>query len=81
MITHNILFHDETRKFPYIYVFSSYRKNLVGPLKPVRISHGKRDIDVRAIQVRLYEMAYLHQILHFNCLSHLAHSDFKHLLM
>ena len=31
-----------------------YRKNFVGTQKQVRISHGKRAIGVRAIEVLLY---------------------------
>ena len=56
MRTHNILFHGKIRKFPYLFVFLSfeYRKNFVGTQKRVRISHGKRAIGVRAIEVRLY---------------------------
>ena len=54
MSTHNIHFHDKIRKFPYIFVFLSYRKNFVGTQKRVRISHNKRAIGVRAIQVWLY---------------------------
>ena len=38
-----------------VFVFLSNRKNFVGTQKPVRISHGKRAIDVRAIEVRLYQ--------------------------
>ena len=52
--THNIRFYDKIRKFPLIFVFLSYRKNFVGTQKRVRISHGKRAIGVRAIEVRLY---------------------------
>ena len=51
MSTHNIQFHDEIRKFPLNFVFLSYRKNFVGTQKLVRISHGKRAIGVRAIEV------------------------------
>ena len=54
MSTHNIQFYDKIRKFPSIFVFLSYRNNLVGTQKRVRISHGKRAIGVRAIEVRLY---------------------------
>ena len=35
----------------------SYRKNFVGTQKRVRISHGKRAIGVRAIEVRLYKVS------------------------
>ena len=55
MSTHNIHFHDKIRKFPEIFVFLSYLKNIVGTQKRVRISHGKRAIGVRAIEVRLYK--------------------------
>ena len=54
MSTHNIQFRDKMRKFPYIFVFLSCRKNFVGTQKRVRISHGKRAIGVRAIEVLLY---------------------------
>ena len=37
-----------------MFVFLSYRKNFVGTQKRVRISHGKRAMGVRAIEVRLY---------------------------
>ena len=30
MSTHNIQFHDKILKYPYIFVFTSYRKNFVG---------------------------------------------------
>ena len=55
MSTHNIQFHDKIRQFPLLFVFLSYmyRKNFVGTQKLVRISHGKRAIGVRAIEVRL----------------------------
>ena len=53
MSTHNIQFHDKVRKIHLIFVFLSYRKNFVGTEKRVRISHGKRPIGVRAIEVRL----------------------------
>ena len=53
MSTHSIQFHDKIRKIPEIFVFLSYRKNFVGTQKQVRISHGKRAIGVRAIEVRL----------------------------
>ena len=51
MSTHNIQFHDKMRKFPLTFVFLSYRKNFAGTQERVRISHGKRAIDVRAIEV------------------------------
>ena len=51
MRTHNIQFHDKIRKFPLKFVFLSYWKNFVGTQKLVRISHGKRAIGVRAIEV------------------------------
>ena len=56
MSTHNIQFHDEIRKFSKIFFFLNYRKNFVGTQKRVRISHGKRGIRVRAIEVRLYAL-------------------------
>ena len=51
MSTHNIQFRDKMRKFPLIFVFLSCRKNFVGTQKQVRISHGKRAIGDRAIEV------------------------------
>ena len=54
MSTFNIQFHDKMTKFPQIFVLLIYRKNFVGTQKRVRISHGKRAIGVRAIEVRLY---------------------------
>ena len=53
MSTPNIQFHDKIRKFPEIFVFLSYGKGFVRTQKQVRISHGKRAIGVRAIEVRL----------------------------
>ena len=54
MSTYNIQFYDKERKLPKNICFWSYRKNFVGTQKQVRISHGKRAIGVRAIEVRLY---------------------------
>ena len=54
MSTHNIQFHNRVRKILAIFVFLSYRKNSVRTQKRVRISHGKRAIGVRAIEVQLY---------------------------
>ena len=56
MSTHNIHCHDKIRKFPEIFAFLSYLKNSVGTEKRVRISHGKRAIGVRAIEVQLYRI-------------------------
>ena len=50
MTTHNIQFHDKIRTFLLIFVVMSCR-NFVGTRKRVRISHGKRVIGVRAIEV------------------------------
>ena len=58
MITLNIQFHDKITKFPQIFVLLIYRKNFVGTQKRVRISHGKRAIGVRAIEVRLYWFSF-----------------------
>ena len=44
MGTQNIQFHDKIRKFPYLFVFLSYRENFVGT--QIRISPGKRAIGV-----------------------------------
>ena len=52
MSTHNIQFRD--KKIPEMFVLWSCRKNFVGAHKPVRISHGKRAIGVRAIEAFLY---------------------------
>ena len=54
MSTHNKQCHDKITKFPLTFVFMSYRKNYVRTQKRVRISHGKRAIGVRAIEVELY---------------------------
>ena len=54
MRTRNIQFHEEIRKNPSIFVYLSNRKNFVGAQKRVRISQGKRVIDVRAIEDGLY---------------------------
>ena len=54
MSTLNIQFHDKMTKFPQIFVLLIYRKNFIGTQKRVQISHGKRAIGVRAIEVRLY---------------------------
>ena len=59
MSTLNIQFHDKIRKSPWIFVFSSYRNNCAGTKNRVRISHGKRAIGVRAIEVRLYMLTSL----------------------
>ena len=42
------------RKFPYIFVFLSYRTNFVGTQKRIRIIQGKRAVGVRVIEVLLY---------------------------
>ena len=52
MSTLNIQYHDEMTKLPQIYVL--LEKKFLGTQKQVRISHGKRAIDVRAIEVLLY---------------------------
>ena len=54
MSKHTIQFRDKIRIFSEIFVFLSYGKSFVGTQKRVRISHGKRAICVRAIEVRLY---------------------------
>ena len=56
MSTRNIQFQDKIKEILKIFVFLSYRKNFVGTQKRVRISHGKRAIGVRAIEVRLFQM-------------------------
>ena len=51
---HNKQFYDKRRKFAYIFVFLSYRKNFVEIQKRIRNSHiYKRAISVGAIVVRL----------------------------
>ena len=54
MSTQNIRFHDQLKKNPERFVFMRYRKNFVGTQNRVRISHGKRAIGDRAIEVQLY---------------------------
>ena len=54
MSTHNIQFHEKVTK---IFDLWSYRKNFIGTQKQVRISHGKRAIRVRAIEVLLYKVS------------------------
>ena len=51
MRTLNIQFHDKMTKFPVIFALL---EKFLGTQKRVRISHGKRAIGVRAIEVRLY---------------------------
>ena len=48
MNTLNIQFYDKIRKFPniFFYLLEEFRRGLK---KRVRISHGKRAIDVRTI--------------------------------
>ena len=62
MSTHNIQFCHKIRKFSLLFVLS-YRKKSVGTQKWVQMSHGKRAIGVRAIEVRLYILCYFI----FNC--------------
>ena len=56
--THNIYFHNiigkYNPKYPKMFVFLSYLRNFLGIKKRVRISHGKRVIVVRVIEVLLY---------------------------
>ena len=58
MSTHNIHFHDKIRKNPKMYLnicFLELSGNFLGnPKKRVRISHVKRVIGVRVIEVLLY---------------------------
>ena len=58
MSTSNIQFNDKMTKFLQIFVLLIYRTKFVGTQKQVRISHGKRAIGVRAIEVRLYIYIY-----------------------
>ena len=53
MSIHNIQFHNEKRKLPYIFVFLICQKKFAGTQNRVRISHGERAISVRAIEIRL----------------------------
>ena len=57
MSTHNIHFHDKIEKqipkYSLIFDFLCCRKNFLGDHKQVRISHGKRVIGVRVIEVLL----------------------------
>ena len=58
MSTYNIQFHDDIRKNPkyffFLFCFFSSWKNFEGTQKRLRISHNKRAIGVRAVEVRLY---------------------------
>ena len=54
MSAHKIQFHDKIRKKILIICFLELSKKIIGTQKRVRISHGKRVIGVRAIEVRLY---------------------------
>ena len=56
MSTYNILFRYKIRKFPLIFVFMNDRRNFIRIQKRVRVSHDKRVICVRAIEVRLKEV-------------------------
>ena len=61
MNIHKIHFHDKIKNNPEIFLhvsFLSYRKNFLGTQKQVRISHGKRAIDVRVIEVLLFIVLY-----------------------
>ena len=51
MSTNNIQYHDKIRKFFYILVFFSYRKNLIGTQKHVQIIPGEEAIGVRVIEI------------------------------
>ena len=53
MSAHIMQFHNKIKTFPKIFVFFSYRKNMVATQNRVRMSHDKRAIDVRASEVRL----------------------------
>ena len=67
MITHNIQFQDKISKFPEIFVFWSFLKNFVHVRikKRVRISHGKRVIRFRAIEIRLYFCRIMNRVTAF----------------
>ena len=57
MWAHNIRFHNKNENFSEIYlniVILSCKNNFQGTQKRVRISHGKRPIAVRVIEVLLY---------------------------
>ena len=51
-------FHHGIRKFPYIFVFLSNRKNFVGTQIRYLITNGKGAIGVRVIEVRLYGVEF-----------------------
>ena len=53
MSTLNIQLHDKMTKFPQILILLIYRTNFVRTQKRVRITHDKRVIGVRVIEVRL----------------------------
>ena len=54
MNAYNIQFCDKIRKFLKYICYLELSKKIVGTQTRVRISHGKRAIGVRAIEVRLY---------------------------
>ena len=73
MSTHNIYFHDKIGKHPKISLDICFLE-LSEEFPRVRISHGKRAILVRAIEVTLY-MFYTHRVL----LPHLCKITMKHI--
>ena len=58
MSTHNILFHYRLRELPQIFVSWSDRKNFIGTLKLVRMSHGKRAIGVVVFELLRFDCIY-----------------------
>ena len=60
MNTHNIHFHEKILKYPLIFVFLNCRRNVIGAQKRVGISHGKRAISVRVIEVYCNQGKYVH---------------------
>ena len=53
MNTHNLRFHDKSKKISLNICFLGLSEEFVGTQNRVRISDGKRAIYVRAIEVRL----------------------------
>ena len=68
-----------SRKYPYIFVLLGYQENFLGTQKRVRISHGKRAIGVRVIEVLLYKeyIASLGSAGQFQSLSIMLHERIR----
>ena len=53
---HFIINKKTNLKYPKIYAFLGYQENFLWVQKRVRIGHGKRDIEVRVIEVLLLDV-------------------------